>query len=48
MIQKLEITRRFREINPVDPVKYDFVLRRLGIRKDRHIPRMFSPDSFGA
>ena len=30
----LEITRAFREIDPEDPVRYDFALTRLGIRKD--------------
>jgi len=30
----LEITEAFREIVPDDPVKYDFVLTRLGIRSD--------------
>jgi uncharacterized protein (TIGR02757 family) len=30
----LEITGRFREIAPDDPVKYDFALTRLGIRAD--------------
>jgi uncharacterized protein (TIGR02757 family) len=30
----LEMTRAFREIAPEDPVRYDFVLTRLGIRKD--------------
>jgi len=30
----LEITGRFREIAPEDPVKYDFALTRLGIRAD--------------
>ena len=30
----LEITARFREIAPDDPVKYDFALTRLGIRDD--------------
>jgi len=30
----LEITRAFREIDPHDPVRYDFALTRLGIRKD--------------
>ena len=30
----LEITRGFRRLAPEDPVKYDFVLTRLGIRKD--------------
>ena len=31
----LEITGGFREISPEDPVKYDFTLTRLGIRRDR-------------
>ena len=30
----MEITRAFRYLAPEDPVKYDFVLTRLGIRKD--------------
>ena len=30
----MEITHGFRELAPEDPVKYDFVLTRLGIRKD--------------
>ena len=30
----LEITERFREMEPRDPVKYDFVLTRFGIRPD--------------
>ncbi len=30
----LEVTRRFREIEPGDPVKYDFCLTRPGIRGD--------------
>lgn len=30
----LEITKRFKEISPCDPVKYDFVLTRFGIRSD--------------
>ncbi len=30
----LEITERFREISPDDPVKYDFALTRFGIRRD--------------
>jgi uncharacterized protein (TIGR02757 family) len=29
-----EITRAFREITPGDPVRYDFAITRLGIRKD--------------
>ncbi len=30
----LEITKTFRKISPEDPVRYDFSLTRLGIRKD--------------
>lgn len=30
----LEITRAFREIDPCDPVRYDFALTRTGIRND--------------
>lgn len=30
----LEITDHFRRINPQDPIRYDFVLSRFGIRKD--------------
>jgi uncharacterized protein (TIGR02757 family) len=30
----LEVTRAFREMRPRDPVRYDFALTRLGIRKD--------------
>ncbi len=30
----LEVTRAFREMRPRDPVRYDFSLTRLGIRKD--------------
>lgn len=30
----LEVTRAFRELRPPDPVRYDFALTRLGIRKD--------------
>ncbi|MFO7554479.1 MAG: TIGR02757 family protein [Desulfobacterales bacterium] len=33
----LEITSGFRQIVPDDPVKYDFVLTRFGIRDDMHI-----------
>jgi hypothetical protein len=29
-----EITKAFRTITPADPVRYDFSLTRLGIRKD--------------
>jgi len=38
----LEITSAFRAIEPHDPVKYDFALTRLGIRKD------LCPDDFFA
>jgi len=38
----LEITERFREITPDDPVKYDFALTRLGIRAElKHEPLSF-------
>jgi len=30
----LDVTRAFRQMTPEDPVRYDFVLTRLGIRKD--------------
>ena len=30
----LEITEAFRKFSPSDPVRYDFVLTRFGIRKD--------------
>jgi uncharacterized protein (TIGR02757 family) len=30
----LEVTRAFRQISPNDPVRYDFALSRLGIRRD--------------
>ena len=33
----LEITEGFRALSPDDPVKYDFALTRLGIRKDGDI-----------
>jgi uncharacterized protein (TIGR02757 family) len=36
----LEITARFREIEPDDPVKYDFALTRLGIREDASSSRI--------
>jgi len=39
----LEITQAFQEIEPEDPVKYDFALTRLGIRKDMeiNIPKLY-------
>ncbi len=33
----LDITRAFREISPLDPVKFDFALTRLGIRVDQDL-----------
>jgi len=40
MSTAVEITKVFREIDPKDPVRYDFALTRLGIRKDA------DPESF--
>ena len=37
MAAALEITRRFKRMVPDDPVKYDFVLTRFGIRSDMDI-----------
>ena len=37
MATALEITRRFKQMVPDDPVKYDFVLTRFGIRDDMNI-----------
>lgn len=37
----LEITAAFAEIRPEDPVKYDFALTRLGIRRDSDIAELF-------
>lgn len=37
----LEMTRTFRRIRPEDPVRYDFALTRLGIRKEREDEAMF-------
>ncbi len=36
----IEITRRFREISPGDPVKYDFVITRFGIRPDMDLSKL--------
>lgn len=36
----LEITSAFREIEPDDPVKYDFSLTRIGIRREGDLSRM--------
>ena len=38
----LEITRAFRRITPEDPVRYDFVLTRFGIRKDMDVRELGS------
>ena len=41
----LEITESFREINPADPVKYDFALTRMGIQglhEDEAFRELFS------
>ncbi len=37
----MDITRAFRRLSPEDPVKYDFVLTRLGIRDDCHACDLF-------
>jgi len=34
----LEVTAAFREISPADPVRYDFALTRLGIRREMDLP----------
>ncbi|MCK4719805.1 DUF2400 family protein, partial [bacterium] len=34
LLTVMEITNAFREINPDDPVKYDFAITRLGIRDE--------------
>jgi uncharacterized protein (TIGR02757 family) len=36
----LKITSGFKKIVPEDPVKYDFVLTRFGIRNDMHIDNL--------
>ncbi len=38
----LEITRKFGELNPEDPAKYDFTLTRFGIRSDMEYQSLFS------
>ncbi|MBU0995067.1 MAG: TIGR02757 family protein [Proteobacteria bacterium] len=37
LITAIEITEKFKQLNPPDPVKYDFVLSRFGIRHDMNI-----------
>jgi uncharacterized protein (TIGR02757 family) len=39
----LEVTARFRELAPDDPVRYDFALTRLGIRNDADADAFLSP-----
>lgn len=39
----LEVTNGFRAVVPTDPVRYDFVLSRLGIRDDLDIETFFDP-----
>jgi uncharacterized protein (TIGR02757 family) len=42
----MEITRAFRKIVPEDPVRYDFALTRLGIRKDGDINAFLNGTSY--
>jgi uncharacterized protein (TIGR02757 family) len=44
----VEITEAFRSISPDDPVRYDFVLTRFGIRKDMDQERLLNPSMFAA
>jgi uncharacterized protein (TIGR02757 family) len=37
ILTAIEITKAFRKINPEDPVRYDFALTRLGIRKEADV-----------
>jgi uncharacterized protein (TIGR02757 family) len=37
----IDITEGFRRICPEDPVRYDFALTRLGMKKDRRLERLF-------
>ena len=39
----LEVTAAFREIVPEDPVRYDFALTRLGIRRDADLKELILP-----
>jgi uncharacterized protein (TIGR02757 family) len=36
----VEITEKFRDINPDDPAKYDFSLTRMGIHPDKNIKEL--------
>ena len=42
----IEITKAFRTVAPADPVRYDFALTRLGIRKDMNEESRRNPWSF--
>ncbi|MEA3486092.1 MAG: DUF2400 family protein, partial [Thermodesulfobacteriota bacterium] len=44
-LSALEITHSFQKMAPHDPVRYDFALTRLGIRKDTDITSFL--DEFG-
>ncbi len=41
LITALEVTAAFRTCAPEDPVRYDFALTRLGIRRDTDLPAFF-------
>jgi uncharacterized protein (TIGR02757 family) len=41
MCTALEVTRVFGKLEPADPVRYDFALTRLGIRKDADVGQLF-------
>jgi len=41
LMTALEITKAFRSISPLDPVKYDFALTRFGIRSDMDVCDLF-------
>jgi uncharacterized protein (TIGR02757 family) len=43
MLTAIEITKAFRRMDPEDPVRYDFALTRLGIRKDADLTSFFPP-----
>ncbi len=45
ILTAIEITRAFRKIAPEDPVRYDFALTRLGIRKDADLKSFFRPSA---
>ena len=39
----MEITERFKDLRPDDPVRYDFALTRLGIRSELTVDHLTSP-----